>query len=60
MSLDQVVNAEAEEEVASEDEDEFFFQDIDLLQNHGIVCIVFGAFSMLHFICLTVFVAKCK
>lgn len=39
MSLDQVVNADAEEELASEeeDEDEIFFQDIDLLQNHGIV-----------------------
>jgi len=37
MSLDQVVNADAEEELASEeDEDEIFFQDIDLLQNHGI------------------------
>ena len=41
MSLDQVVNADAEEELASEeeDEDEIFFQDIDLLQNHGIVSI---------------------
>ena len=28
MSLDQVVNADAEEELASEDEDEVFFQDI--------------------------------
>lgn len=37
MSLDQVVNADAEEELASEDEDEIFFQDIDMLQNHGIV-----------------------
>eukprot|EP00111_Clytia_hemisphaerica_P015489 TCONS_00045736-protein len=36
MSLDQVVNADAEEELASEDEDEIFFQDIDMLQNHGI------------------------
>lgn len=41
MSLDQVVNADAEEELQSEeeDEDEIFFQDIDLLQNHGIVSI---------------------
>ena len=35
--MDQVVNADAEEELASDEEDEIFFQDIDLLQNHGIV-----------------------
>lgn len=36
MSLDQVVNAD-EEQLQSDDEEEIFFQDIDVLQNHGIV-----------------------
>ena len=37
MSLDQVVNADEVEQLQSDDEDEVFFQDIDVLQNHGIV-----------------------
>lgn len=38
MSLDQVVDADTQEQIQSDDEDECFFQDIDMLQNHGIVC----------------------
>ena len=38
MSLDQVVNADEVEQLQSDDEEEIFFQDIDVLQNHGIVC----------------------
>ena len=39
MSLDQVVNADAEEVLRSQEEEEedVFFQDIEILQNHGIV-----------------------
>ena len=37
MSLDQVVNADEVEQLQSDEEDEVFFQDIDVLQNHGIV-----------------------
>ena len=37
MSLDQVVNADEVEQLQSDDEDEVFFQDIEVLQNHGIV-----------------------
>lgn len=37
MSLDQVVNAGEVEQLQSDDEDEVFFQDIEVLQNHGIV-----------------------
>lgn len=37
MSLDQVVNADEVEQLQSDDEEEIFFQDIDVLQNHGIV-----------------------
>ena len=37
MSLDQVVNADELEQLQSDDEEEIFFQDIDVLQNHGIV-----------------------
>ena len=37
MSLDQVVNVDEVEQLQSDDEEEIFFQDIDVLQNHGIV-----------------------
>jgi len=37
MSLDQVVNADHQEAIQSEEEEEeVYFQDIDILQNHGI------------------------
>jgi len=37
MSLDQVVNADQQEAIQSEEEEEeVYFQDIDILQNHGI------------------------
>ena len=55
MSLDQVVNADAEEELASEDEDEIFFQDIDMLQNHGIVSLLPGPGFCLSFNCILIF-----
>ena len=38
MSLDQVVNADAEEILQNEDDEEdVYFQDIEVLQNQGIV-----------------------
>lgn len=41
MSLDQVVNADQQEAIQSEEEEEeVYFQDIDILQNHGIVRIL--------------------
>jgi len=41
MSLDQVVDADTQEQLESDEEDDIYFQDIDLLQNHGIVCFRF-------------------
>ena len=36
MSLDQVVEADARELMEDDEDDETYFQDIDILQNHGI------------------------
>ena len=48
MSLDQVVAADAEEILqGDEEEDSTYFQDIDILQNHGIVCLSFSTISVI-------------
>ena len=52
MAMDQVVEADAEELLHNQecdDEDDTFFQDIDMLQNHGIVSAVE---TFLFFTCL--------